>query len=435
MKILTIVIILLTFACMAVAYFRMSQRLIHPAIPPPLPGTTTTTTTSGDISQPKPHNKKTSVTSIPSTHPTATTGNTVNPPDEEEQGKNIHWSPAKCMKGTFIVDPRLAKVCSNPGLEYVCDGKDKCGQWASGTFSQKISTKAVGKVADDAGECDLATLDTVVTSDVVSFREDTNEIVHNSCKLRSMRSGVVDILNAVKNRKRIVFTGDSMMRQLYLRIISLIRKEPTHAEHYFHQDSVYVLTESGDELIVFTDKGKRSQSFPDALLVMYFLWDPKPSVYRKEAFTEFNPDIIIAAFMYWWQPKDKTTDVDQYLHALQTYLTSSKSSSGNSVQYFFVTTPWTADGTFGGVPTPIRNERNQHIIKELRSWNAPNVHVVDYSGIADLKKMPKTADNIHYMCIWTPKWPQNVNGMKYNSNQCKDYMNLAVATWWLNMLS
>jgi hypothetical protein len=73
-----------------------------------------------------------------------------------------------------------------------------------------------------------------------------------------------------------------------------------------------------------------------------------------------------------------------------------------------------------GVDDAIRVPRNQRATQWLLNSSYHGNHkniggttavqrlLLDFSGVADLKHMPKTSDEIHYMCIWQPKLPELV---------------------------
>ncbi|CUG93484.1 GPI-anchored surface protein, putative [Bodo saltans] len=278
-----------------------------------------------------------------------------------------------------------------------------------------------------------------------------------------------------KNGRGILFTGDSMMRQLMLRIVFFIRRERHFSEHYFHQDGLYILRERGDALTVLDGAGKaatasllhqfypgyltegnsnirKDQDHPDGdvLLALMFQWETKPSVFRSDFRRMSSIPLHIAAFMYWWQNKDPLTDIEQYMRAVEQHVQSEEPTFAAAKQtkdYIFVTTPWTSPKLFGGVEPQVRIARNEKISKWVNDrrgaaeelTNSANGvapitpttrwSLLDFSSIAEVEHMPKTKDGIHYMCIWTPKYHEVVTHQKYNYNGCRDPMGLAVVQW------
>eukprot|EP00758_Cryptobia_borreli_P008450 Tbor_TRINITY_DN5388_c3_g1::TRINITY_DN5388_c3_g1_i8::g.4383::m.4383 len=319
-----------------------------------------------------------------------------------------------------------------------------------------------------------------------------------------------------KKSRGILFSGDSMMRQLFLGIINSIRGETVTSEHYFHIDALYLVKsirrndkkQSGtnnkrntprytDELIVLTNDNKKkyqkilrryfkgylsdgeyiieepvSDMHDDVVLAMMFIWDIMPSAMRKEPLSmqrHRSVSVHVASFMYWWNNKGNLSEVIPYLNAVERNLFPSAegdtymSSLIPSTTFVYVTVPWTAPKTFGGVDDHIRKERNDYVktwIQSIRKRNkitpfyrygTRSPLLLDFAAIAASIRpvslggkhvgtnghllIPKTGDNIHYGCIWTPKYPIPINAQKYNSNGCKDPMNAAVGQWLLHLLA
>jgi hypothetical protein len=160
-----------------------------------------------------------------------------------------------------------------------------------------------------------------------------------------------------------------------------------------------------------------------------FLWDAKPSAFRRE-FLTVRPRLHVAAFMYWWQNKDKLSDIDGFVDAVDGHM-----ARHAGARLVFLTTPWTAAKTFGGVEDRNRLPRNARVAKWVAgSAAADRMHLLDFAAIADAKQFSKTLDGIHYMCIWTPKVPEAVTAQKENGRGCTDPMNYAVAQWLVNLV-
>jgi hypothetical protein len=154
--------------------------------------------------------------------------------------------------------------------------------------------------------------------------------------------------------------------------------------------------------------------------------------------------VHVAAWMYWWQKRDPLSDLDGYTAAMDKYHGAIEDAA-SATTYVYVTTPWTRDGVFGGVDEKIRVARNTC----ARNWllssatssasggaGAVRRMLLDYSGIAGLKKFPKTRDEIHYMCIWTKKLPDLVTAQKYvPENKCVDRVNAAVSQMLVHLLA
>ena len=325
-------------------------------------------------------------------------------------------------------------------------------------------------------------------------------------------------------RRGILFTGDSMMRQLMLHLISAVRDggggmrrsssasaspslsddRGSPMDHYFHTDALYVVRRGGsDALIVLDSAASKTEPFAartlrrwfpgyldepiasedsfgddgvgeddDVLFAILYLWDIMPSTHRKEPFRMPRLALHIGAFMYWWNNKGQLAELEPYLAAMTSHLAANPQQA-----FIHVTAPATKEGTFGGVLDSIRIPRNRrmalfvdeedharHQQQQQQQKNAGGeghgaaaeaAHLgrrqrwlLDFSGIADANNVApsdgggasssplisKTADGIHYGCIWLPKYPETVKGMKDNGMGCKDPMNAAVSQWLLALL-
>ena len=67
---------------------------------------------------------------------------------------------------------------------------------------------------------------------------------------------ILAILRKISQREPIVFTGDSLVRNLFLRIVAAIRRQHTVFEHPFQTDARYIVTTHGDELIIVQSGNK-----------------------------------------------------------------------------------------------------------------------------------------------------------------------------------
>ena len=273
------------------------------------------------------------------------------------------------------------------------------------------------------------------------------------------------------NGQGILFSGDSIVRQMMLRIVAHIRNQRTFSEHYFHVDGMYVLWKDHDELFVLDHAGIESHydliekfypgynpkslmrrrrktaaaaggpggqsSAENVVLVMMFQWETQPSVFRKDIVQMPNVPLHVAAFMYWWDNKGHLSDVDEYMLTIETK--HKEEHDFAAAAYFYVTTPWTDPGIFGGVDTDKRIARNskmtQWVQQKLSAAKSQRTYgVVDFAGLAEVEHLNKTLDGIHYMCIWLPKVPELVRRQKYNYDRCRDHMNMAVVQWMAHAL-
>jgi hypothetical protein len=400
------------------------------------------------------------------------------------------WEGIECLEGTQLTDLRLVDKCksSKPKEKiapYYCNmilnysysksGNPPCGQYSTGKFSQPIGVPPAADLVHWKPEtgCTIKDFSTVLKPGSVKVSDDfggnslnltiggadpTLDCI-NSFRYYTRREVVELLSHAMVHRKNlrggILFTGDSMVRQLFLRLISFIRGEEIISEHYYHQDGLYVLWDDRDAMIPLTGPAKAQYKtllanlFPGYLgdgkplepdtslskvvVAMMFQWDARPTQFRTD-FQKMNAPLHFAAFMYWWTKKEALNAADQYMANVDSHLRDKPSDLRG--RYVYITTPWTAPGTFGGVDSSIRVPRNERLTNWILTSKAKSPkYLLDFSGLADAVKLTKTADGIHYMCIWTPKYNELVNHQKENGRECSDPMNLAVVQWMMHVVA
>eukprot|EP00754_Rhynchopus_humris_P029902 Rhum_TRINITY_DN15244_c2_g1::Rhum_TRINITY_DN15244_c2_g1_i1::g.143564::m.143564 len=229
--------------------------------------------------------------------------------------------------------------------------------------------------------------------------------------LAMLKAGTLDrrMLFAILKGERIVVSGDSMMRQMYLRLIQTIRNdrpekedEFEYSEHYYHQNSYYAASTTKDVFLIQKDMPANSTIdlyFPnkaDIHFELIFVWDPVPETYSRTPF-RLQPTTIIAGFFYWWNsPVHK---IDPYLTVLDEFLVDNP-----GIQYFHMLTSWVktvrADAV---VSDSLRRERNLYLTERLATFS--NAHTLDYAAFADIRHFPKTSDRLHYGCIYRKEYP------------------------------
>ena len=226
-----------------------------------------------------------------------------------------------------------------------------------------------------------------------------------------LEAGTLDrrMMFAILRGERVVFSGDSMMRQIYLRLIQTIRNdrpekedEFEYSEHYYHQNSYYAASTTKDVFLIQKNMPANSTIdlyFPnkgDIHFELIFVWDPIPESFSRTPF-RLHPTTIIAGFFYWWNsPVHK---IDPYLTALDEFLVDNPGT-----QYFHMLTSWVktirADAV---VSDSLRTERNLYLTERLEIF--PNAHTLDYAAFADIRHFPKTSDRLHYSCIYRKEYP------------------------------
>ena len=129
--------------------------------------------------------------------------------------------------------------------------------------------------------------------------------------------------------KGIIFTGDSITRNIFNAIVAHIRNERVTSEHYYHRDALYVLHPSTDSVTMLNSEGKKEKCgilksfFPGyelsrnvfkkcswktnlnsrkewPLFAILFVWDVTPGSYRVDTVRMSNIALQIGGYAYWW---------------------------------------------------------------------------------------------------------------------------------------
>eukprot|EP01061_Rhynchopus_euleeides_P038930 TRINITY_DN66765_c0_g1_i1.p1 TRINITY_DN66765_c0_g1~~TRINITY_DN66765_c0_g1_i1.p1 ORF type:complete len:269 (+),score=68.96 TRINITY_DN66765_c0_g1_i1:35-808(+) len=215
------------------------------------------------------------------------------------------------------------------------------------------------------------------------------------------------ILSALRGR-RIVFSGDSMVRQMYLRLIELIRVdrpalEPflDFAEHFYHENSYYAANRTADALIIGRDFPQAGRlPIQDPVLELLFVWDPQPNQYSKLPFTLLNTTDIIAAHMYWWTEAQGFSSIDSYVSEVGDFM---RNATGG-VRFFYMTTPRALP------PSAIGNlhARNAYVKSKWDELRHPQVNVLDFASFTSKRSFPRTRDGMHYQCSFRRGYPKAI---------------------------
>jgi len=81
--------------------------------------------------------------------------------------------------------------------------------------------------------------------------------------------------------KRIMFHGDSITRQLFLRLVWHYRgNSDTIIEHHFHQNAFFVANATHDALII-QDFDPRKEYLYNVIFHCFFVWDPDGQTVRE----------------------------------------------------------------------------------------------------------------------------------------------------------
>ncbi len=113
------------------------------------------------------------------------------------------------------------------------------------------------------------------------------------CELSSLSS---EALRAVLSGRRVLFQGDSMLRQMFNALVSMVRGDQNIVDPWFHSNATYSFNETSDAYVcAATEPGTGAQ--PDAAFIAGFVWDPQMSAVSAIDFAAW--DAVIASPIHW----------------------------------------------------------------------------------------------------------------------------------------
>ena len=113
----------------------------------------------------------------------------------------------------------------------------------------------------------------------------------NDCGVRWLQP---DELRSALQGKSFVFEGDSLVRQLFLRLIFHVRGIPEIVEHPFHSDAVYAFNGTHDIFTVGTTF--HPDELPNPTFIAQFDWNPGVANYPSPF---ANYTLRVFGFHYW----------------------------------------------------------------------------------------------------------------------------------------
>jgi hypothetical protein len=371
----------------------------------------------------------------------------------------MQWIGARCQPGSSLADaPTNASIHQQA---VALNLTDRCGMWASGHWAT-----AAGDVRTLTAEVLAAAMPHKRRWRRTSRCTDVNFRTHN-CSLLSW-SGLE--LRAVLHRttgggtRPMVIAGDSMARQLALRLVHMVRsglpghsecQRPNVMEHYFHTDFTYIVSPAGDELIVQHEMARKlpvkcrtDRNAVDALFRLCFVWDSYQSKYAPgrtaDAALRYEPGIMVALPSYHWALNAKgaasqADDIHRQLHHVYGVLKDEPLVPKAVRPLWFVATVPELP------PHQIRlGQRNALLrawavtvatLQRAKAINATagvfgamgvaaaasvtELHLIDWATAP----LPQRCDGMHFGCSLTPMSPNPIERVKLVCNGCRDDMN------------
>ena len=212
----------------------------------------------------------------------------------------------------------------------------------------------------------------------------------------------VEASEILKSR-RIVFCGDSMIRQIFLRMIWHLRGLDEIIENYFHSDAYYARNVTHDVFLVSSVEPNDDQRIVMPDFELRFIWDPSvgPSAAKIEALLRTEHQHIVVAGINYWRQDNATAEAVKL---------SNVTRLARLLWYPTPKAQYTVRNSF----YRIWARRNGGFVLPSDRMAASNVFALN------------TVDNWHYQCSYLNLWPQANDGRFKTpaSGDCRDLFNL-----------
>ncbi|KZV85298.1 hypothetical protein EXIGLDRAFT_726319 [Exidia glandulosa HHB12029] len=243
--------------------------------------------------------------------------------------------------------------------------------------------------------------------------------------------------------KRIVFQGDSIVRQMFSRLVQYMRLQATNCEHVFSWSTAsYQVFPNGKDKFV-PDCPDRKCSFPDDALytIMYDWHEPQDEHKNLARLVELGADAVVHAITYWIG-----SDVDLV-------------QSREAMDKLFADPTW--KGQFSWHLSPEKTVdwydqydwRNANMRKFFSDWKAKGkkgLNLVPMDRLArtnngrrivrDRRPVDSEYDDVHFMCdyinteLWKPMEPGLQNLKAPMDWDARDVVNLNAIQLWANSI-
>ena len=203
--------------------------------------------------------------------------------------------------------------------------------------------------------------------------------------------------------RHVIFIGNSMVRQVFLRLVWHCREIEEIIEHFFHKDAFYVFNSTNDYLGIGSNYSASNRDIINPLFIADFQWDPLGAYLQNPI--PFAVDLRIIGTTY-------------FNFVATTVINQMKNASDNST--IFMT-----------MPVVLWKKRRQHIVmgnlSEINTWIENNyVYHLPLSEMANTHVFGKNVlDDIHFQCAFTAQSHIQVkdNVKMPASGDCRDMMN------------
>ena len=205
-------------------------------------------------------------------------------------------------------------------------------------------------------------------------------------------------------------SGNSIIRQVFLRLVWQARGIPDIIEHYFHYNAYYAFNGTHDYLGVRETFDKKSCMIQNPLFVAEYQWSDGREYYENiDRSSQY--DLTVVSYTYYaFNETQLTKDMENAVTKL-----------GNSIM--FLTMPMVAWKV-----TPKENEGDLRVVNKWIEKN--NRYHLPMNEMAETKVFGKNpADNVHFQCGFLNHFEEPVTDkVKMPANgDCSDKMNLNLA--------
>lgn len=237
----------------------------------------------------------------------------------------------------------------------------------------------------------------------------------------------------ILNHHVVVFAGDSMLRQMYNRLVMHLRGFHGVVEHYYHGHAMYMQNSTHDLWEVSSENRTTFSPTPpgdevnEPSLYILFWWDPMlqhiPELQTQlhNHFPGHYHKVIVAGLHFWESSTTQNiktmNDFPRLLHAMNV----------PKFPALFVWYPgW----------DKARMERNKQLVR----WAArqPNAQILPSVAMEASTTYPTMPDGVHFQCSYLTTVDQNIpiNEFKAPVNgDCRDGFNMNLVQMLLNMVA
>jgi len=291
------------------------------------------------------------------------------------------------------------------------------------------------------------------------------EFEPSECRLHEYSRA--DTLACLRGRT-LLFVGDSMVRQVFMRLVASLRGQQAAAEHYFHKDAIYWQALSGEDRF---EVGASAEALllqaaehgapPLARLTLAFVWTStfaEVDVQRLMVLGGYASvvsgvagvgagatSLLAGVVMGVTYHERKALDYADKFGALGSWI-----GALPGARLLWLNTPELDESKsykfimHGVPPNAEYRKRNEvfhgWVMQENKKLGRDALHYVDVDALDKSKAFPKLVkDDIHYGCIIAPLYPQqqallNTPPTAPENSTCASALNLNLARLVLNTL-